>query len=243
MKVLTLDFWETLYKHRGTAEFRAKERQRLLLDYCTRSGLAEPQRLALTAFDVVDGFIKASWKHGVCPLPELVLEHATAYYQNQYSAETITGVIEEINHIYTAILKPDLFMGAAEFLTWAQLEMPLYLISDTYTIRGVTLDAVLNADGLLGLFKGRFYSDAVGFEKPNVEAMRQIISSEHVNPTEVIHVGDLVDRDYELARRVGCRCILIRHKESVLPMDLDNRVLISVCNSFTEVRRVLEENE
>jgi FMN phosphatase YigB (HAD superfamily) len=243
MRVLTLDFWDTLYRHCRTAEYRAMTRETILLQYCKARALEEPEEIASTAFNVIDRFIKDSWKKGVCPLPQSVVEHTRANYRDRYSTETILGLIQEVNRIYTTILKPELFDGAAHFLHWASSRMSLYLISDTYTVRGETLDTILEADGLKELFRDRFYSDAVGFEKPNITSMEHIIASEAVAPRDIIHVGDLMDRDYELAKRFGCKFVLLQHSSSAPPVSglLDYDVFVGKCSSFDELKNFLED--
>ena len=139
VKVVTIDFWDTLYRHCRTAEYRKQVRKASLLEYCHRFEIESPEMVADTAFTVIDTFIKNSWKEGVWPSPKAVIEHVEEAFERRYSKKVLEEIIQEINRIYTAILRPELFLGAAEFLHWAKELMSIYLISDTYTIRGETL--------------------------------------------------------------------------------------------------------
>ena len=156
-------------------------------------------------------------------------------------AELAESLLDLVADIYATELKPELASGAEQFIGWAADRWPLYLISDTYTLTSSVLDRILSTDGLLTKFADRFYSDKLGCEKPSTLAITSVAARESVPAQAIVHIGDLEERDAELARRAGCRCILLQQrKPEPLSASVDGRSVIAVCRSFHEVREVLD---
>lgn len=241
MRVLTLDFWNTLYHHRGSPKYQAEVRATKLLEYCDARGITDAQTVATTFFDVLDRFVRDCWDKKVCSMPDAILHHAITHYENKLSQEAALELMALIKHIYMTALKPELFTGAAEFVQWAKTRFRIYLISDTYVIRGETLDALLRADNLRDAFQACFYSDVVGVEKPNTAAIERIRATTQVGVGDIIHIGDHLERDYELARRAGCRFIHLCHDShaQIPDVELAPQVFIARCYSFRELQAVI----
>lgn len=241
MRVLTLDFWNTLYHHRGSLNYQADVRGIKLLEYCKAQGIPDAQTIATTFFEVLDRFVRDCWDKNVCPMPDAVLHHAITHYENKLTPEAALDLMALIKDIYMTALKPELFAGAVEFVQWAKTRFPCYLISDTYVVRGETLDALLRADNLRDAFQECFYSDVLGVEKPNTAAIERVRTAEQVEVGDIIHVGDHLERDYELARRAGCRFIHLWHDSREQPprAQLEPQVFIARCYSFSELQQVL----
>jgi FMN phosphatase YigB (HAD superfamily) len=242
MRVLTLDFWNTLYRHRGTVDYRLKVCAAHLRDYCNARGLSDAESLASTFFPVIDEFIRNRWHQSVCPSPDDIIAHAVDHYGAKLSPAAVPELMAQINRVYTTALKPELFEGAVDFVYWARTRFPVYIISDTYTLRGEALEAILEADNLREAFKDCFYSDTLRVEKPNTAAIERVLAVEKLRPFEITHVGDLWERDYELARGAGCRFIHLQHDRELqnAGTEADEQVMIARCNSFRELRTILE---
>jgi putative hydrolase of the HAD superfamily len=74
---------------------------------------------------------------------------------------------------------------------------------------------VLPRVGLADFFDVEVTSDLVGKIKPHREIFLHALEELEVKPQEAMHVGDMVDRDYEGARRCGLKALLIDRDNSV----------------------------
>lgn len=206
---ISFDFWQTLYFHVGTADFRTELRVKMLEGEARRLGLSHPSDIADAFFETADTFIKARWKQGLASCQEQVVQHLTKSFDPGLSAGAATALLHSIYDLYVGPLKPEPADGAREILTWAAARWPVYLVSDTYTLSGHVIDCILERDGLKDVFSGRFYSDELATEKPDILALTLISKELAIPLRSIIHVGDLLDRDGALARAAGCRCILV----------------------------------
>lgn len=71
------------------------------------------------------------------------------------------------------------------------------------------LPELLHSLRLVSHFDTLAVSARVGFEKPHPEIFRYALEHTHVQPDEVIHVGDHLDADVAGARGVGIEAVLI----------------------------------
>jgi putative hydrolase of the HAD superfamily len=243
ISAISIDFWNTLYVHQGTSEYRAHVRKTHLVEYCKSLNITAAEHAATTFFDVVDKFIKHRWSEDHCPLMDDIISHAALHYNDIYDKDVIRQIFDYISNLYQDQLKPELYEGASDFLEWASKTWPIYLISDTFTLRSTVLDSILRKDGLIDLFQDRLYSDVLGVQKPDVTAVEMILKREGIAPQELVHIGDLNDRDYELAQRAGCYSILLDNNKSNKEVEEQGGrdKLIAKSRSFEGVKEVLEE--
>jgi FMN phosphatase YigB (HAD superfamily) len=152
-------------------------------------------------------------------------------------------MLESLYAIYTSELKPGINIGAKEFLLWASQFWKLFIISDTYTLPGSILDRILQIDGICDIFAGRYYSDQLGVEKPNTMAIEKIICEANVRPEFIIHIGDLISKDYELCRRTGAKFILFADDKNNQREDsLSPTIYIGKCKNFQDLLQFMEKH-
>ena len=98
------------------------------------------------------------------------------------------------------------------------------------------------SDNLLDLFKFRFYSDIIGLQKPNTFAINKIRTQEKIDNDQIIHIGDLLNKDYELSRKSGCYFILLDHykKYNSSEINLRDEQFLGICHSYTELELLLK---
>ncbi len=242
IRVITIDFWNTLYKHKGSASARKSIRDKLLLERCLELGYEDCKDVSGTFFDVVNDYIKRQWASGRKVEQSEVIKHCLKIYRNRYSKEIFETLLEELYYLYTTELKPVSYPQSKKFLEWARDIWPLYLISDTYTIVGSVIDNILRSDNYFDLFIARYYSDILGVQKPNPMAIEKIIDEEKISPKQIVHIGDLWERDHKMSLLAGCKFILLIHdsKNKNKQENTENNSLLGICTSFAEVRKLLE---
>jgi putative hydrolase of the HAD superfamily len=237
--VVTLDFWNTLYRNNRTAQWRTAARNNHLLEKATALRLPDADALARSFFHTVDDFIEEQWRAGANVTDQQALAKAVECYGGRFSESQLEGLLSELHRLYTTVLKPVPYPGAVEFVEWAASRWPLCLISDTYTIRGRTIDEILSIDRLKDAFRVRCYSDELGVQKPSPAALHHVATAFRVLPEEIVHIGDLLDRDYEMAARFGARFIWLTHKTEEAHVPEAPRSFPR-CRSFSELTALLD---
>jgi FMN phosphatase YigB (HAD superfamily) len=208
--IVSFDFWNTLYKLPGTKESRSRIRSKVLSEACKSLGVvpaADALAVSESLFDNVDGFIKERWRCGECASEDAILDHLRMRW-NWITMPTWLTLREALHQIYCADLKPQLWYRAEECLQWCSERCAIYLISDTFTLTGRTLRQIMNIDGILSYFKHTYFSDEVGFKKPNPYAFNDIIDRELCQPSQLVHIGDDLEADYGAAQAANASFIL-----------------------------------
>jgi putative hydrolase of the HAD superfamily len=210
IRAVTFDFWRTLYQdppevHRE----RVRLRVRYAVDFLRSQGA-----------NVTDSGV------------ELALELLSRHVQD-LSAHHNTGVsAEELGRTLARTVNAPLDLADAErlgeLISWAGREepprplpraveavsavakaLPVGLICDTGLTLGRDLYAVLEADGLAGLFAHFTFSDQTGTTKPMTRQFHHTLLRLGVRPAEAVHVGDTEGKDVAGAHLAGMRAIRI----------------------------------
>lgn len=238
--VLSLDYWNTLYRHVGSPSERDQVRVAALLDTCKSLGVAEGETVARTFFSELDSYIKSRWKKEQPTSRDRLLRRLRTKYPQCTEAE-LDLLLETVYRSYITTIKPEPIEGAESFLAWAADYFSLYIVSNTYSLPGILLARVLALDHLDSFFSGALFSDALGVQKPNTLALKHIAATEGCSPETMLHIGDLLDSDYELALRFGCRFVLFSSELSTERSDLAPGVFRGKARDFSHLRQILEE--
>jgi len=213
---VTLDFWDTLYDG-GSPPERFALRQRAVASLLEAYGVVLPdhevKRLYIESAREADRW----WREG---------------HRGYTTAERLHWVIEragarprpECEHVAAAcnavdesLLRhpPQLLPGAADAVRALAARVPLAIVSDTGFSSGRAQDALLEQDGLLGLFSATVYSMDLGHAKPHPEPFRAAVAALGIaSPGHVVHVGDNERTDVGGALGAGLRAIrldVVRH--------------------------------
>ena len=242
IKAVTIDYWETLYFHVGTSEYRKQVRNRALMSYLDSRRTNDLTYVCETFFQTVDSFIKSTWSKGVCPTSKETMRYAYDFYKGKVSEELLENLLEVTFNVYKKELHPRLAPSAISFLEWVTVRWPLYLVSDTFTLTGRVLDEIMSQDGIIDFFTHRFYSDEIMVKKPDPTVMEKISSEEQIKTSEIIHVGDLIETDAEFARCAGSKCIIVNGKSDDIRSSLlgyPEDVILAFCKNLDEVKETL----
>ncbi len=244
LKVVTIDFWGTLYHHRGTPEYRKRVITELLTKFLRTINYDDDLKVAQTFYEVTNKYVESRWESGVAPSREDVINHSYEGYGNRIPKEILNRLLEEVYRMYTDELHPTLTDKGEETLKWLSSQASLYIISDTFTIIGNVLDKILDNDGLIKYFKGRYYSDETGTKKAESDVMRRIAMIEGVAPNQIVHVGDLLETDGALAMKEGTHCIIIGKKDlpqQEILLNPGDNPLFAFCENFSNVKEAFND--
>jgi len=102
---------------------------------------------------------------------------------------------------------PPLKRGVEETLEALGPRFELGIVSDSRITPGSALRRALRFRGVHGFFASTVFSDEVGFCKPHAGIFGRALGELGVEPSEAVHVGDLLQTDVEGAKAVGMRAV------------------------------------
>lgn len=208
LRVVTLDYWDTIYVGASVPERVTRRREALA-------------RL-LVAIDVdlpPDDFVR---------LYTASAKEAERWWRDEHrgytTAERIRWLLrqlsierpEDCEHIAAAVrvvdetlldYPPALLPGARDALRALSERFTLGIISDTGFASGDAQNRVLERDGLLSSFASTIYSMDIGHAKPRPEPFLAALSALGASPAEALHVGDNERTDVGGALALGMRAI------------------------------------
>ncbi|GAB4286422.1 MAG: YjjG family noncanonical pyrimidine nucleotidase [Marinilabiliales bacterium] len=110
------------------------------------------------------------------------------------------------DYVYNGPKQKNLFPGAHEILNYlVDKKYNLYIITNGFKeVQRVKLENT----GLIKYFKDIFISEEIGFQKPNPEIFRFVLSKINAKPAECLMIGDDPDVDIACAANMGIDQVL-----------------------------------
>lgn len=205
MKLVTFDFWNTLFldrdegvRHKKRIEF-AYERIRK-----HRSGVSVAD--VEVAFEKAHTLFSTQWDLRRSVTMD---RHFSAMLQHMGLEVPEDDANSVVDYFETILLDypPVLIENAREAVQHAAADMRVGLISDTGYSPGRTLVRILEGHGLSSYFQAFSFSNETGVLKPSAEAFQKILRELDVKPEEAVHIGDLEDTDIAGAKALGMKAI------------------------------------
>jgi len=205
MKVITFDFWNTLFLDQHE-EIRQKKRKSFALNVLKRHHAAIEFAHLDAAFLAADQAFNTQWDHRRASTMKF---HVEQLLSNLSAEIPESDFMEIVEYFETVLLEhmPAIILNAAEGVKHAGTRSKLGLISDTGYSPGRTLRRVLNHFGLESSFQAFSFSNETGYLKPTPECFYRILRELNVSPQDCIHIGDLEDTDIAGAKKVGMKAI------------------------------------
>ena len=202
-KVITFDFWATLYtsspvdKHRRLRELKQMVEQ--------RAGIA----LTMEAVQAAVRVARKTWTHvWMEQYRTLTADEWLDIMLDELQLSLPAAARREIQHrLATSVYedRPILVPDAAEALPQLAQHYRLAVISDTGLTPGWVLRELMEKDDILRYFDHLTFSDELGRSKPHPDAFLSTLKALNASPVEAVHVGDLLRTDIAGAKSVGMR--------------------------------------
>lgn len=211
-KHISFDLWLTLIK--SNPQFKL-ERNRLFKDFFRIEKPLEEVNAVIRKYDILTNYINERVGKNFDTL-EIYLLILDALGENLDKYE-----IEEFNIFYN--LSEELLMKHKPILLDEKLPQLLEglksegksmnILSNTAFIKGKSLKKIMEHYGMDKFFSFQIYSDEAGVSKPNrliyQIAYDEIVKINDIAKSEIIHVGDNRNSDYEGAKNFGFHAHLI----------------------------------
>lgn len=219
LKAITFDLWNTVFDVIDYTE----ERIDFLTQFLKKGGLSYDKELIREAYLSALKFFTDTW---ISEQRHISAERRTEYTLGALgidlpdtSKKVIVKKFEEI------VLNnpPQLIDGAASVIKVLHENYKLGLICDSGMSPGRILRAILRDHKILKYFSCTIFSDEVGDTKPHPILFKKALEKLNVEPTEAIHVGDLLRTDIAGAKAVGMQAVWFnwkneqRSKQDIVP--------------------------
>lgn len=200
IKVITFDFWGTLYQNRTSLKHVRKERIRSMFDRVGILDISDDQIYTAMA----DSWLiwDDIWRKEQRTLP--VREFLDLVF-GQLKVQLPQWAMEELCHT----LQEAIFTGntvptdhIVEVVAELSKSYTLGIISDTGVSSGKYLARLVERDHP-GKFSFGLYSDELGMSKPALPVFQKVLDINGCKAEEVVHIGDLKYTDVIGARQAG----------------------------------------
>jgi len=222
LKALTFDLWDTLIqeiprKNPALGKVRVKEMHSKLRSFGFDYGLEPLERAYKQSGDYCDE-IWARKKD--LPVDDHLLFMLNCLDPNLRS-ELGKKKYEDIRDIYVGTLlkhPPVLMEDVAPTLQSLQSKgYRIGLISNTGRTPGDVLRVVLNRLSVDQYFDHMTFSNEVLIRKPKKEIFQHTLKQMHATPRNSMHIGDDLEADYEGAKAVGMKAVLLDRENEQAP--------------------------
>jgi HAD superfamily hydrolase (TIGR01549 family) len=205
IKLITFDFWNTLFLDRDES-VRNSKRISFAHDRLQKFRPSiEPDQIN-SAFQVASEFFNRQWYElRACTMDlhsRRMLEHLDLEIPENVRTEMV-------NYFETILLEhpPALVRNAAESVKFASAHCQIGIVSDAGYSPGSTLRKLLEMHEIHDQFASFSFSNETGFLKPSPECFWRVLNELNIKPEEALHIGDLEETDIIGAKRLGMRAI------------------------------------
>lgn len=220
IRVITFDFWNTIFDSSMGKERNALRRQTITdaiaavcpeLDYDIDKVLQNAQKY----FN--DAWINSQKTPNSADMVEFIW--------NYLSLKTDKPVMKKIQIVFeeaVLYIPPQLSVGVKEAILGLEKNYKLAIVSDTGFSPGRILKSLLNTEEILHCFSAFSFSDETGYSKPNSNAYQRIFTEYNLTPETGIHIGDIERTDIVGAKSFGMKAIRYTGDQASTAYNLSN---------------------
>lgn len=214
IKAVTFDLWNTLLSDRDYAEWR--------IGYL--SSVLRENNLFKRLDETMEAYKQTNNYANEVPQREnyrnISADERVSYMLRRLQVELPADMKLKITKEFEEVIlldPPLLAEGAKETLEALHGKYRIRLVSNSGFSPGRVLREVLRRADVLRLFSSTVFSDEVNYMKPNTIIFQTALRELQVNPSEAVHIGDLLDTDVAGAKGAGMKAIWLNLKEEPLP--------------------------
>jgi len=206
IKVITIDFWNTLFDSSNGTK-RNAQRQHVLFEEIAKFGIDVSNSDYEKALKASWEFFNNIWMNEQrTPMTEETIVFFWNYLNLPYDNQ---GIQKVANVFKESIIDypPQLIDGCKEFLSQFHSKFKIGLISDTGFTPGSILKKLMELNNIEQYFSAYSFSDETGVSKPHAKAFSTILEQFEIIPQEAIHIGDIEKTDIIGAKSFGMKAI------------------------------------
>ena len=232
IKVITIDFWNTLFDSSGGSE-RNDLRLRTLIAGIDKFGL-------IIKKDEFNDALKLTWEYfnqiwfseQRTPPPSETI----GYFWNKLNLPVDERALNDLIDVFSESIlthPPKLLAGAKHTLERLSMNYNLGIVSDTGFSPGNVLRQLLKRNDIYDYFSEFSFSDETGVSKPNSLAYLKILNFFNCKPEEALHIGDIEKTDILGAKNLGMKAILFSGDSTGVSRKFNDSITLSDAEAFS----------
>jgi putative hydrolase of the HAD superfamily len=240
IKVVTIDFWNTLFDSSNGIK-RNAVRQQVLLEQIKKYDFELTEELYNEALKASWEFFNKIWINDQrTPHTDETIGFFWSYLKLPYSPESIKIVAKSFAE---SILDfpPLLVANVKEVLPQLAGKYQLGIISDTGFTPGTILLKLFEQEKIIQYFSSFSFSDETGVSKPHPKAFLKILNDLNCEAQFAVHIGDIEKTDIVGAKNIGMRAIRFNgDKTATLNMENSKNTLADAETSdWSEIPKII----
>jgi len=206
LKIITVDFWNTLFdSSNGTA--RNNHRIDTLKFEISKTGNNISDLEYEKTMEESWEHFNAIWKN---EQRTPTSEESRSFFWNRLNIPRDDEAASRIEKAFAESIlyyPPKLIDGVADALSELSEYCMLAIVSDTGFSPGKVLRRLMHENDVLKYFSSFSFSDETEVAKPHPKAFRTVLDDLKVLPDAAMHIGDIEDTDIKGAKGIGMKAI------------------------------------
>ncbi len=214
IRAVTFDLWDTIVKDDSDESRRAaqglrtkKEARRELFAKEIQTHHPDKAHQIDAAFDHANAWFQVQWKQELQTPSYAERMKVACGHLGVPTTPGFSNMVATVEAMEVQI-PPDLADGIQQCLSELHGVYRLGIISDAIVTPGSSLRKILHHHGLAQYFDAFVFSDEAGAAKPNPTVFEQACQAFHVEPAELLHIGDRESNDIAGPLDFGAHSIL-----------------------------------
>lgn len=244
LKVVTVDFWNTIFDSSNGIE-RNEHRLKTLRSAFETLGLEITEELYQKSMQDAWEYFNGIWKNEQRTLSTY---ESVMFFWNYFEAPKNKKLISKVVRTFeNSILDfpPNLLDGAKEVIEKLSRKYQLGIISDTGFSPGSVLRQLMKRFSILEYFTTFSFSNETGVAKPHPKAYLKILNEMDCSPKNAVHIGDIEETDIDGAKNLNMKAIrLIANHLDFLNEESEFHTKADfVATSWHEILRIIDTIE
>ncbi|MCX6154840.1 MAG: HAD family hydrolase [Candidatus Kapabacteria bacterium] len=242
VKVITIDFWNTLFDSSAGTERNTYRRQSLVKEIKKLN--AELSEIEFnSAMEASWAFFNDNWlNHSRTPEPSETVKFFMDFLHLDFTAEQFDKVVWNFAES-VLVFPPKLIDGVPQALESLSSKFKLGLISDTGFSPGTVLRELMKRTNIYQYFSAFSFSDETKVSKPHPKAYLTVLNELECNPEDAVHIGDIAQTDIKGAKNLSMRAIrFIGDQTSMVLKNTDIQIEADwEAESWHEIVKIINE--
>ncbi|ROL59056.1 HAD family hydrolase [Bacteroidetes/Chlorobi group bacterium MS-B_bin-24] len=242
IKVVTIDFWNTLFDSSNGIE-RNEHRIKKLKSAFESIGLEISDSDYEKAMQDAWEYFNNIWRN---EQRTISTRDAIQFFWNYFQAPVIEELIEDVVDTFEKSIlvhPPTLIEGVPEALESLSKKFKLAIVSDTGFSPGSILRELLKISGIYDYFSYFSFSNETGVAKPHPKAFLSVLNHFDCEPQNALHIGDIEETDIQGAKNLQMFAIrFIGNHLDFLNEDSEVHTLAdAIATSWKEIPQIIDE--
>ncbi|MCW4019838.1 MAG: HAD family hydrolase [Candidatus Bathyarchaeota archaeon] len=214
IKAVTFDLWNTLIVDKDYTDMRVN----CLADALRKMNTPRRYGEIREAYDETHKYAHKVWRSRSENYRSLTTKERLNYILERLSAKLTEDLKAKVTKEFKEIAlsdPPPLAENVQETLEFLSSRYRMAIISDSGITPGKVLRKILSGHRVLRFFDAAVFSDENGYNKPHRTMFEKALTRLGVQPSEAVHIGDLLETDIAGAKEVGMKAVWLNNTGKV----------------------------